>query len=86
MLTQEDLQAIAGLIAESEERVTTRIMTYIESHVETEIHQIADGHAMLAEKMDRMEQKLDALDAKVSTLQGEVTPQEFVLTRLQKAQ
>lgn len=86
MLTQEDLQAIAGLISQSEERVTTRIMAYVESHVENEIHQIADGHRMLAEKMDRIEYKIDALDAKVSTLQGEVTAQEFVLTRLQKAQ
>ena len=48
-LTKEDLQAIASLISQSE----NRIMTYIESHVEKEIHQIADGHKMLYEKVDR---------------------------------
>lgn len=86
MLTQEDMKALREMMREEVSASENRIMIYIESHVEAEIHQIADGHVMLAEKMDRMEQKIDALDEKVSSLQGEVTAQEFVLTRLQKAQ
>ena len=37
-LTKEDLQAIASLISQSE----NRIMSYIESHVEKDIQQIAE--------------------------------------------
>lgn len=77
-LTKEDLQAIAGLISESEERVTTRIMTYIESHVEKEIHQIADGHKMLYEKMDR---EFKAVHEDIDDLKGTQAAQEIVLTR-----
>lgn len=86
MLTQEDRKALRERMREEVSASESRIMTYIKSHVEAEFHQIADGHGMLAEKMDRMEQKIDVLDEKVSSLQGEVTAQEFVLTRLQKAQ
>ena len=46
-LTKEDLQAIASLIQQSEERTTrsiqetkNEIMSYIESHVVKELHQI----------------------------------------------
>lgn len=92
MLTKEDLQAIGELISASEERMTARIseseertkmsiMAYIENDVKKEIRQIADGHKMLAEKMDRMETKIDRLQDQVDTIQGELTTQEMVITR-----
>ena len=100
MLTKEDLQAIGELvrsevraseermtarISESEERTKTSIMAYIENDVKKEIRQIADGHKMLAEKMDRMETKIDRLQDQVDTIQGDsprrkwLSPAGFVL-------
>ena len=81
MLTKEDLQAIGELISASEERTKTSIMAYIENDVKKEIRQIADGHKMLAEKMDRMETKIDRLQDQVDTIQGELTTHEMVITR-----
>lgn len=96
MLTKEDLQAIGELvrsevraseermtarISESEDRTKTSIMAYIENDVKKEIRQIADGHKMLAEKMDRMETKIDRLQDQVDVIQGELTTQEMVITR-----
>lgn len=112
MLTQEDLQAIAGLIntavtaseermigriaeseermigriAESEERTTGRIMSYIESHVEKELHQIADGHKSLSERVERIENKVDHISDRLDEIEGELAAQEYVITRLKKAQ
>lgn len=76
-LTTDDLQAIRTMmreeIAASEVRMTgkiadtkTEIMTYIESHVEKKIHQIADGHVQLAEKMDRMQADIDEIKETVT--------------------
>ena len=73
-LTKEDLQAIASLISQSE----NRIMTYIESHVEKEIHQIADGHKMLYEQVDR---EFKEIHEELDELKGTQAAQEFVITR-----
>ena len=73
-LTKEDLQAIASLISQSE----NRIMSYIESHVEKDIQQIADGHKMLYEKMDR---EFKELHGELDELKGTQAAQEFVITR-----
>ena len=73
-LTKEDLQAIASLISQSE----NRIMSYIESHVEKDIQQIADGHKMLYEKMDR---EFKELHEELDELKGTQSAQEFVITR-----
>ena len=73
-LTKEDLQAIASLISQSE----NRIMSYIESHVEKDIQQIADGHKMLYEKMDR---EFKELYEELDELKGTQAAQEFVITR-----
>ncbi|WP_302818541.1 hypothetical protein [Ruthenibacterium lactatiformans] len=73
-LTKEDLQAIASLISQSE----NRIMTYIESHVEKEIQQIADGHKMLYEKVDR---EFKEIHEELDELKGTQAAQEFVITR-----
>ena len=73
-LTKEDLQAIASLISQSE----NRIMAYIESHVEKDIQQIADGHKMLYEKMDR---EFKELHEELDELKGTQAAQEFVITR-----
>ena len=73
-LTKEDLQAIASLISQSE----NRIMSYIESHVEKDIQQIADGPKMLYEKMDR---EFKELHEELDELKGTQAAQEFVITR-----
>ena len=73
-LTKEDLQAIASLISQSE----NRIMSDIESHVEKDIQQIADGHKMLYEKMDR---EFKELHEELDELKGTQAAQEFVITR-----
>ena len=73
-LTKEDLQAIASLISQSE----NSLMNYIESHVEKEIHQIADGHKMLYEKVDR---EFKEIHEELDELKGTQAAQEFVITR-----
>ena len=77
-LTKEDLQAIADLMDVKIGASEQRLKAYIESHVEKEIRQIADGHKMLDEKMERefgeVHEELDALNSTQAA-------QEFVLTR-----
>lgn len=88
-LTREDLLALSDLmdqkLAPIKEELKgeilstrTEIMSYIESHVETGIHQIADGHKMLYEKMDR---EFKAVHEDIDELKGTQAAQEFVLTR-----
>ena len=77
-LTKEDLQAIADLMDVKIGASEQRLKAYIESHVEKEIRQFADGHKMLYEKMERefgeVHEELDALNSTQAA-------QEFVLTR-----
>ena len=77
-LTKEDLQAIADLMDVKIGASEQRLKAYIESHVEKVIRQIADGHKMLYEKMERefgeVHEELDALNSTQAA-------QEFVLTR-----
>ena len=61
-------ERMTARISESEERTKTSIMAYIENDVKKEIRQIADGHKMLAEKMDRMETKIDRLQDQVDKM------------------
>lgn len=88
-LTKEDIQAIGELMDSKLEPVrkelktelaSTRmeIISYIESHVEKEIHQIADGHKMLYEKVDR---EFKSVHEDIDELKGTQAAQEFVLTR-----
>ena len=77
-LTKEDLLALSSMIDEKIQASETRMMTYIESHVEKEIHQIADGHKMLYEKMDR---EFQSVHEEIDELKGTQAAQEFVLTR-----
>ena len=77
-LTREDLEAIAGLITASEERVINRVNAIIETTVQPEIRQIADGHKLLYEKMDR---EFKAIHEEIDDLKGAQAAQEFVLTR-----
>ena len=86
MLTQEDLQAIAGLINTAVSESQTSIMSYIESHVEKEIHQIADGHKSLSERVERIENKVDHISNRLDEIEGELVAQEYVITRMKKAQ
>lgn len=73
MLNQEDLQAIAQLIAASEERTEARIATsethmktLIESEVIPQIKQIADGVIQANDRLDRVEKRLDSLEETVT--------------------
>lgn len=86
MLTQEDLKAIAELVNTAVGASENRIMSYIESHVEKEIHQLADGHKMLSEKVDRLEKKVDRISDRLDEIEGELTAQEYVIKRMKKAQ
>ena len=92
-LTKEDLQAIADLmdskiqasetrmdqvVRESEIRVINHVNAVVENTVQPSVKQIADGHKMLYEKMERefgeVHEELDALNSTQAA-------QEFVLTR-----
>ena len=59
MLTKEDLQAIAEIM---DLKINTAIQTsenrmkaYIESHVEKDIKKIAEGHVLLNERLDHIQ-------------------------------
>lgn len=60
-----------------------RRMAVMENTSQKQIQQIADGHKMLAEKMDRMEKKLDSVQ---NSIDRELVSQEFVIKRMQRAQ
>ena len=59
---EEGENRTAGNIAASENRV----MSYIESHVEKQIHQIADGYLTLSEKLERMQDDIDEIKETVT--------------------
>lgn len=84
MLTKEDLQALSDMM---DEKINTaignsesRMMAYIESHVETEIRQIADGHLMLAEKMDRLSGQMEEMRQDIDEIKGAVTAHDIIIT------
>lgn len=81
MLTKEDIEILAELMDKKMVDSENRMMAFFESKIEKQISQIADGHKMLAEKMDRIECKVDSLQGDIEEVKGELTAQELVITR-----
>lgn len=57
MMTDVSREVCGELVKESE----TRMMTYMESHIEKKIDLLADGIQGLNERMDRLEARTDEL-------------------------
>lgn len=57
MMTDVSREVCGELVKESE----TRMMTYMESHIEKKIDLLADGIQGLNERMDRLEARADEL-------------------------
>lgn len=102
MLTKEDLQAIAEImdlkIQASEERMISRMdaniqasenrmKAYIESHVEKDIKKIAEGHVLLNERLDHIQNvQLPKIESDIMTIKAKVLAHDFEIARLEKAQ
>ena len=61
MMTDVSRKVCGELIKESE----TRMMTYMESHIEKKIDLLADGIQGLNERMDRLESRVDEMNENV---------------------
>ena len=91
MLTKEDLQAIAEIM---DLKINTAIQTsenrmkaYIESHVEKDIKKIAEGHVLLNERLDRIQNvQLPKIESDIMTIKAKVLAHDFEIARLEKAQ
>lgn len=91
MLTKEDLQAIAEIM---DLKINTAIQTsenrmkaYIESHVEKDIKKIAEGHVLLNERLDHIQNvQLTKIESDIMTIKAKVLAHDFEIARLEKAQ
>ena len=91
MLTKEDLQAIAEIM---DLKINTAIQTsenrmkaYIESHVEEDIKKIAEGHVLLNERLDHIQNvQLPKIESDIMTIKAKVLAHDFEIARLEKAQ
>ena len=91
MLTKEDLQAIAEIM---DLKINTAIQTsenrmkaYIESHVEKDIKKIAEGHVLLNERLDHIQNvQLPKIESDNMTIKAKVLAHDFEIARLEKAQ
>ena len=91
MLTKEDLQAIAEIM---DLKINTAIQTsenrmkaYIESHVEKDIKKIAEGHVLLIERLDHIQNvQLPKIETDIMTIKAKVLAHDFEIARLEKAQ
>ncbi len=91
MLTKEDLQAIAEIM---DLKINTAIQTsenrmkaYIESHVEKEIKKIAEGHVLLNERLDHIQNvQLPKIESDIMTIKAKVLAHDFEIARLENAQ
>ena len=61
MMTDVSREVCGELVKESE----TRMMTYMESHIEKKIDLLADGMQGLSERMDRLEARVDEMNETV---------------------
>lgn len=90
MLTKEDLQAIAEIM---DLKINTAIQTsenrmkaYIESHVEKDIKKIAEGHVLLNERLDHIQNvQLPKIESDIMTIKAKVLAHDFEIARLEKA-
>lgn len=73
-------ERMCSRIAASEDRMTTHMNTVIESSIKSDIKKIAEGHLMLAEKMDRMEKRLDKMQDDIDEIKGAVTAHDIIIT------
>ncbi len=91
MLTKEDLQAIAEIM---DLKINTAIQTsenrmkaYIESHVEKDIKKIAEGHVLLNERLDHIQNvQLPKIESDIMTIKAKVLAHDFEIACLEKAQ
>ena len=91
MLTKEDLQAIAEIM---DLKINTAIQTsenrmkaYIESHVEKDIKKIAEGHVLLNEWLDHIQNvQLPKIESDIMTIKAKVLAHDFEIARLENAQ
>ena len=91
MLTKEDLQAIAEIM---DLKINTAIQTsenrmkaYIESHVEKDIKKIAEGHVLLNERLDHIQNvQLPKIESDIMTIKAKVLAHYFEIARLENAQ
>lgn len=90
MLTKEDLQAIAEImdlkINTSIQTSENRMKAYIESHVEKDIKKIAEGHVLLNERLDHIQNvQLPKIESDIMTIKAKVLAHDFEIARLEKA-
>lgn len=68
-LDKNDIELLRQMITEISTQVTkeseTRMMTYMESHLEKKIDLLADGMQGLSERMDRLEARVDEMNETV---------------------
>ena len=91
MLTKEDLQAIAEIM---DLKINTAIQTsenrmkaYIESHVEKDIKKIAEGHVLLNERLDHIQNvQIPKIESDIMTIKAKVLAHDFEIARLENAQ
>ena len=91
MLTKEDLQAIAEIM---DLKINTAIQTSenrmkasIESHVEKDIKKIAEGHVLLNERLDHIQNvQLPKIESDIMTIKAKVLAHDFEIARLENAQ
>ena len=91
MLTKEDLQAIAEImdlkINTAVQTSENRMKAYIESHVEKDIKKIAEGHVLLNERLDHIQNvQLPKIESDIMTIKAKVLAHDFEIARLEKAQ
>ena len=91
MLTKEDLQAIAEIM---DLKINTAIQTsenrmkaYIESHEEKDIKKSAEGHVLLNEQLDHIQNvQLPKIESDIMTIKAKVLAHDFEIARLENAQ
>ena len=81
MLDREDLQAIAQLISESE----NRMKTLIDQEVTPKFNLLAENQSIIIEKLEKLDE-LETLDIRVTTLEAAVKKLNREVQQLKKAQ
>lgn len=64
-LDKNDIELLRQMMREEVSASETRMMAYIESHVEKKINVLADGIQGLNERMDRLESRMDDMNETV---------------------
>ena len=64
-LDRNDLELLRQMMREEVSASETRMIAYIESHVEKKIDLLADGVQSLNERMDRLESRVDEMNETV---------------------